>query len=240
MDFNLALKKIFRVAGLEVKRYNFLSAEEPLLKKIISDYHIQTVIDVGANEGQYALQLLNSGYRGNLFSFEPISAPFNVLKARSKGKAKWEAVHAAIGKEDGTLTINVTENIVSSSLYPVGENSISVEPTTRTVRQEDVKVTTIDTFFSGELRLKGEVLLKLDVQGFELEALKGALKNLKNIKIIQIELSFVPLYEGAPLFVEVVSFLEKEGFEIFTILPGFRDRSNGKLLQADGIFIRKT
>jgi len=239
MDYNLLLKKVFRIFGLEVKRYNFLNAEEPLLKKIIRDFNIQTIIDVGANEGQYALQLLKNGYKGRIYSFEPISNPFTVLKNRAEKNSNWRVFHTAVGSAEEQLSINVSENIVSSSIFEVSNYSLEAEPSTRIVRKENITVTTIDNLCKGKVDMPGEILLKLDVQGFELKALQGSVKTLPKIRIIQAELSFTPAYKGAPLFVEVASFLENQGYEIFTLLPGFRDRRSGRLLQADGLFIRK-
>lgn len=238
MDIKLELKKLFRLLGVEIKLYNFLNAEEPLLKKITTDYRIQTIIDVGANEGQYAASLLKNGFKGTIYSFEPISQPFEILRRRAEKNDQWVVTQAAIGSKDEMRVINVSENIVSSSLYEVGEVSLAAEPTTKIVRQEPIKVTTLDNFFKGEKKLKRGTMLKLDVQGYELEALRGALENLKTIEILQVELSFVPLYEGAPLFIEIASFLRQNGFDLFTFIPGFKDRKTGRLLQADGFFIR--
>jgi hypothetical protein len=79
----------------------------------------------------------------------------------------------------------------------------------------------------------------LDIQGYELEALKGARNSLQFIKLIQVELSLVALYEGSPLYKEVIAHIENNGFELYSIIPGFMDAKTGRLLQFDGIFLRK-
>src|SRR5207249_8140221 len=117
--------------------------------------------------------------------------------------------------------------------------SLAADESTKIVRRERIKITTIDSFFDGQYSLTPEILLKLDVQGFELEALKGAAGSLPRIRVVQAELSLAPLYKDAPLFAEVVSYLENQGFEMFTIIPGFKDGKSGRLLQADGIFVRR-
>lgn len=238
MDLKLLLKKIFRCIGIELKLYNFLNAEEPLLKKILADYKIEVVIDVGANEGQYAKNIFKNGYKGIVHSFEPISSAFQILEKSALKNELWHVSQMAIGSKEENRVINISQNIVSSSIYEVGEISLAAEPLTKIVRQENVQVTTIDRFFRGDMSLKGAVFLKLDVQGYELEALKGALQSLNMITLLQVELSFVPVYKHAPLFIEIVSFLKKQGFELFTLLPGFKDTKSGRLLQADGIFVK--
>jgi len=87
---------------------------------------------------------------------------------------------------------------------------------------------------------RGTVFLKIDVQGFEIEVLQGATTLLPRLCAIQLELSLVPLYQGAPVMTEVIRYLDERGFELFQLQPGFRDERDGRLLQADGYFVRRT
>jgi FkbM family methyltransferase len=232
------LKKLFRAFGFELKRYSFDSSDELLLNHILKTFHIQTILDVGANEGQYALQTKEAGFAGVIYSFEPLSAPFKKLAERANGISNWKVINKGIGSKDSEMTINVSENIVSSSIFEVEPTSVSANADTRIVRQEKIKITCIDTFLANQT-VTEELMLKLDVQGYEMEALKGAADNLSRFKIIQAELSLVPVYQNAPLYDDIIAFLKSEGFEMFTILPGFRDPATGRLLQADGVFVRK-
>ncbi len=232
------IKNCFRSIGFDVVRYDIANSEDVLLRTILQHFRIETVLDVGANKGQYALGILKHGYKGKIYSFEPILSVYKLLEKRSSNSFGWTALNLGVGSKDEEVMINVSENIVSSSLYKVRKESLVAEPTTRIVRQERIRITTLDKFLA-EQNFTGEVLLKLDVQGYELEALKGATGSLPGIKLIQAELSFVPVYDGIPLFGEIVSYLEQKGYKIFAIIPGFRDRKTGRMLQADGIFVRE-
>ena len=234
-----SLKKLFHRFKLDIKRYNEHNSEELLLQAILRNFSIRSVIDVGANQGQYAQGLIDNGYKGKLYSFEPISSVFEVLKKNSSAHPRWSVFNFGMGAKEEDLVINISENFVSSSIFKVSEASMDSEPKTRITHGEEIRLSTLDTLFEKQPEFDKEILLKLDVQGYELEALRGAAKILSQIKVVQAEMSFVQLYEGAPLFGEVIDFLKNHGFDIFTIIPGFRNGKTGQLLQADGIFVRR-
>lgn len=234
-----SLKNFLRFFGVDLVGYNLYHSNDVLLQTIISHFHISTILDVGANSGQYVEEVIRHGYNGRILSFEPIPSVFEQLSKMSRKYRNVRAYNIGMGNSETELMINVSENLASSSILNVGDASLAAEPKTRTTHQEKIRITTIDTFLKHNEPLDKEILLKLDVQGYELEALKGAILSLKQIKLIQTELSFTMLYEKGPLYDEIVSFLADHGFEIFTIIPGFRDERSGRMLQADGIFVRK-
>jgi hypothetical protein len=78
--------------------------------------------------------------------------------------------------------------------------------------------------------------LKIDVQGYEMFALRGAQSLLKQIKALEIELSFVPLYLDAPVFFDMMTYLEKQRFVLQSLSQVLRDPNSGQLLQVDGLF----
>jgi FkbM family methyltransferase len=234
-----AFKRSIHALDWDLIRYNVNTSDDLALQKIIQFHDIRTVIDGGANIGQYSQGLVDGGFKGKIFSFEPIPSVFKELEKKSSKFSQWKAFNLGLGSKEDESFINVSENFVSSSILQVAKQSLDAEPQTRTTHREKIRITTIDNFFAGEYKLDKETLLKLDVQGYEMEALRGALTILPEVLIIQAELSFVPLYENGPLFHDMVSFLEKHGFEVYSIIPGFKDVNTGRLLQADGIFVRK-
>jgi len=224
--------------GVDVVRYNFYHSEDKLLESVIKHFQVKTILDVGANVGQYSEEVIRHGFKGEIHSFEPISEVFQRLLKKTQRHLNWTAYNLGAGNKEEEIAMNISENFVSSSILKVGKASLSAEPTTRITHQEKIKITTLDSFFQSK-DLKGEILLKLDIQGYEMEALRGAIKSLPQIKLIQTELSFTDLYEGGPLFDEVIAFLREQGYGVFAIIPGFRDESSGRMLQADGFFVKE-
>lgn len=232
------IKKVTRRFGVDIVKHNFYHSDAVLLKHLIRHFNIRTIIDGGANTGQYASDLFAGGFQGEIHSFEPIPGVFASLAQHAKKHPKWSAYGKGLGSKTEQLMIHVSENLVSSSIYKVKEASLQAEPTTRITHEEKIELTTVDEFLSTHA-VSEEILLKLDVQGYEIEALKGATASLSRIRLIQAELSLAPLYDNAPLFDEVIAFLKARNFELFTLMPGFRDDETGQMLQADGIFLRK-
>ncbi len=235
-----AIRKSFRSVGLDLIRYNFHNSEDALLKKILFQFQIDLVIDVGANVGQYGSLLRDLGYKNQIYSFEPIGEVFKKLQLRAAKDYKWEVFNFGVGLKNETLFINVSENFVSSSLLQITDASTAAKSDTKFTRQEKITIITLDSFFKENIiKNMKNVFLKIDVQGYEKQVLDGSLVTLKNISVIQIELSLVKLYEGSLLYKELISILEDLGFYLYTIIPGFRNPQTGQLLQADGVFVNK-
>ena len=234
------IKRVLRSMGVEITRFQPETSNAALLKKCIDFYKIDLVIDVGANIGQYGVGLREAGFKGQIISFEPMQEAFAQLQLTTKRYQDWAAYNYGVGLADGLQTINVSKNSASSSILNVTKLSTDAEPLSGTDRQEEIKIISLDSF-SPQLTL-GEfksIYLKVDVQGFELQVLGGAKALLERAAVVQLEMSFVPLYESGPLFQEILSKMEKAGFEIYSILPDFRDLNSGRMLQADGIFVKK-
>jgi FkbM family methyltransferase len=225
--------------GLDIKRFNLLNSEEALLIHLLTLLKTDLVVDVGANKGQYGRMLLDHGYSGSIYSFEPLSDAFQQLEAASKLYPRWSSFHSAIGNRQGRLVINVAENLVSSSLLEVTEASTAAEPSTAFKRKEEVAIQSLDTLLADVRERFKHVFLKVDVQGYELEVLYGAEDFLSVVTGVQLEMSFVPLYVGGPVYRDIIAFMDQKGFDLYTIMPGFRDPNSGRMLQADGIFTRR-
>jgi FkbM family methyltransferase len=234
-----ALRRFLRSKGWDVIRWT--GFKHPLGKRmrLLRHYGITTVLDVGANEGQYARELRLARYRGRIVSFEPMEEVYARLAAAAKADPSWEAVQLALGNEDENAKMHVSGNSISSSLLPMlpaheeaAENASYVGFTPITVRR-------LDEVFDRYVRPDDKTYLKIDVQGYEMHVLEGATGILDRISGLQIELSLVPLYEGGPLYGDVIAWANARGFALMGIEPGFGHPASGRLLQFDGVFYRE-
>jgi FkbM family methyltransferase len=197
-----------------------------------------TVLDVGANIGQYASALRASGYRGDIISCEPLSDAFEHLQRRSSGDPRWEVVRTAVGETVGSTDINISANSYSSSLLPMTSAHSDAAPGSEFVAAETVPVTTVAELVATRGIDPGRSLLKIDTQGYEAQVLDGTGDLLERFAAVSLELSFVPLYEGQQLFDELTARLRAAGFTLYGLDAGFGDPRTGRMLQCDGLFVR--
>jgi FkbM family methyltransferase len=206
-------------------------------KWVLSKIGTDLTLDVGANRGQYALELIKEGFKGKIISFEPLSDVYEKLLLQSREFDNWEVYErCAVGNINGEIEINVSENLVSSSIYSVLEKSIVSAPTSAVFKKEKVKISRLDDVLKFDKRNK--IHLKIDVQGYEKEVLEGAKQILESVLSLELEISLIPLYKGAISPEELLIEIKKYGFSPVSYISGFIDRKNGGILQLDGLFIK--
>jgi FkbM family methyltransferase len=232
-------RALLRAIGFEPIRYTPRNFVHLRRVPLIRERGVRVVLDVGANAGQYALELRAHGYAGRIVSFEPLGQAFAELERAAAADPAWEVRRVALGSSAGEAQLGVSGNSKSSSLLPIRERHLEAAPAAGYVASETVEVVTLDSLRE-ELLGPGElVLLKLDVQGYELEVLRGATETLQQVEVIESELSLVELYEGQPLLDEVVGYLHDAGFDLVGLEHFFRDRRSDDLLQTNGLLVRR-
>jgi FkbM family methyltransferase len=225
--------------GVEIRRYRPTATANGRLNYLIRDRQVDLVIDVGANEGQFVLELRQSGFRGRVISFEPLSAAHAVLERRAAADVEWRVFRrAAVSDTNGTTHLNIAANSVSSSILPMLPLHAEAAPYSKYCGTESVEAITLDTALAQAGTSFQKALLKIDTQGAEELVLRGAEESLRRVAALQLEMSIQPLYEGQLLFKDTVEFLERRGFQLYSLEPGFRDLQSGRLLQFDGLFVR--
>lgn len=230
-----AVQRIMRALGYEIRR--FTRGEMDRLEFLLSSHKIDTVIDVGANTGQFASALRTAGFTGTIISFEPQFEAHARLVSFANSDPKWiVAPRSAVGAESGEITLNISDNSVSSSALPILDTLASSAPAARYVAQERAPVIRLDD--SDLVPADSRIFVKIDTQGFEGEVIKGASKVLARAVGIQTELSIARLYDGQPDYLDILKGLTEMGFEPWSIEPGFADPQNHRLLQIDATFFR--
>ena len=207
------------------------------LARALESLAIDTIIDVGANVGQFATMVRRAGFAGQILSCEPLSGAYDELAARARRDRGWRALRTAVGSAAGTTSINVSANSFSSSLREMTDAHLSSAPGSAYIATEDVPVTTVRALLDEYLLAPERTLLKIDTQGFEDEVLAGAGDLVGEFAAIQLELSLVELYAGQKLFDDHYSLMRGRGYELHIIDPGFSSPT-GQMLQCDALFVR--
>lgn len=231
-------KLFLRKFGYDVLKYDPFTHPHARRIHLIFSYGINKVLDIGANTGQFGLQLRELGYTGEIISFEPLSSAFNILKQNSHSDPNWQIYNYAIGNSNGSIKINIAGNSQSSSINNMLDTHLKAAPESKYIGQEKVDIHCLDTLFPEIYRPNDNIYLKIDTQGYEKNVIEGAAQSLPLIQTIQLEMSLVPLYENEMEFVQMYYLLYNKGYRLVSIEPGFVDRKSGQLLQIDGIFQR--
>jgi FkbM family methyltransferase len=210
------------------------------LIKLLKYHKVNKVFDVGANAGQYAETLFDLGYNGKIVSFEPLTEAHRILSRKKNRYKQWTiAERCALGEQDKEISINISDNLVSSSILPMDNGQEKYELGSQYVGKETVPMYKLDTIYPKYIEKDDILFLKLDVQGYEKFVLRGSEKLLSYLTGIQLECSLVSLYEGEMLFIDMIKDLENKGFTLYEIIPGISDHKiSGRLLQVDCIFFK--
>lgn len=196
---------------------------------------LATVIDIGANRGQFSLTARHLFPAARIVAFEPLPGPAARYREVFASDPAVQLHQLAIGPEPGEALIHVAGRDASSSLLPIGELQGQRYPGTGEVATLPVRVARLDAVV-GAGGLPRPALLKLDVQGFELAALRGC-EPLERFDWIYAELAFVELYRDQPLAHEVIGFLAGRGFGLHDINNLEADHA-GHAIQGDFLFRR--
>jgi FkbM family methyltransferase len=234
-----ALRSATEAIGLEVYRTNVYTSQKLRYHRLFSQHHLDLVLDVGANAGQFSKLCRSVGYQGHILSFEPSSNAHQRLLRASSADPNWTvADRMALGPSTGEIEINIAANSFSSSVLPMLDSHLSADPDSSYLNKEKVPVRRLDDVLPSTAA-HNRIFLKLDVQGFELQVLGGAPKTLSHAVAVQLELSLIPLYQGETLMPEMYATMAGHGFSLWDMEPNFRNPSTGRLLQVDALFVRE-
>jgi len=203
------------------------SAAESLQSLADAGMVFRHAVDVGAARGEWTQAMLTRLPKCHFTMIEPLAenlAYLDVVQVKSGGRADYR--HEAVGRQSGTLVLNVHSDQTSSFASEWGGTIREVPVQRLDDRLADGSIPAID-------------LIKLDVQGAELDVLAGAEKTLAACQAVQMEISFRRVYKGAPLAHEIVAYMADKGFRVFDICDTIKRREDRALLQADLVLARE-
>lgn len=229
-------RKILHKFGLDFHRYKPAPDRMGWFKTL----KIKTVLDVGANVGQFAKEARMALPEAFIYSFEPLIDCFDRLNEAMKGDPRFKSFNFALGEKEETTNINKSNYSPSSSILEMSIVHKELFPHTAKNNPEKIYVRKLDEVKELSLtHLEKEILLKIDTQGYEDKVLKGAEKLLPYIKAVLVETSFVELYERQPLFNDIYNMLKEKGFSYKGAIQQKIGR-HGEVISEDSIFIRDT
>lgn len=200
----------------------------------IEDRKIDVVIDVGANIGQFGQSLRAGGYCGKIVSFEPVASEFQTLSKKAAADGNWEAHHCGLGAASGEAVIHVAELTVFSSILPSTSAAALHDSRTAIERNETIRIRTLDEVAAS---LAGNILLKIDTQGYERQVIDGGPQTVSRAKGILMELPIIHVYEGEWQFHEALKFMSDVGFVPAQIQPvGYHGKDTVSLIEVDCLF----
>jgi FkbM family methyltransferase len=197
---------------------------------------VATVLDIGANRGQFALAARQCFPDASIHSFEPLADPAGDFLRVFAADENTCLHRVAIGPRAGEALMHVSRRDDSSSLLPISREQERVFPGTGSIGTRTIAISTLGAV--GRLpTLVSPILLKIDVQGYELDALVGCEDLLEKFEWIYVECSFVELYEGQAYADQVIAWLRERGFALVGIYNASYD-GGGLAVQADFLFRR--
>jgi FkbM family methyltransferase len=229
------IRNTLRSVGYDIVRWNRANIF-PFITRFQS-LGIDLVLDVGANVGQYAKLLRTAGYSGRIVSFEPVPTAFADLQRAAANDPNWEVACLALGSDRGDKKMNVGATSQMSSFRTIRNEYVAHHDWGKMAGAQSISIVRLDEVFASYARSQDHVLLKMDVQGYEDEVLKGASGILDRITAIQSELAIVPSYSEQKDWIAMIEIFKRLGFSLVDLTKGCHDYQD-RLIEVDGWFVR--
>jgi len=204
---------------------------------VLAPLNCKHVVDVGANRGQFALIARKCFPDAKIDSFEPLQEPADRFQALFDNDHSTQLHRLAIGLNGGEAAIHVSSRDDSSSLLPITDTQSTLFPGTAECEKRMIQVAPLRDVIP-EHDVQEPALLKVDVQGFEMEVLRGCEELLGRFQYIYVECSFVELYAGQAFADEIIAFLRERNFILGGVYNPCYDKS-GRAVQADFFFVAR-
>lgn len=232
------IRKLLKKLGVHVIGETQIKRNDAFyhLKKLLPANKDYVLFDVGAATGDFAAEMKEIFPAAKIYAFEPQAESFKHIQQNYA--ALCTPYQVAFSNAVGEHDFYITSNGVSSSLLKPSITHTGLDELTKVDNNITVKTDTIDNFCSSN-NIKHINLLKLDIQGAELDALKGATQLLQNkmIDVIYTEVEFMSLYDNQPLFHDIAQYLNGFGYKLYNIYNTVYIK-HAVICWADAIFIK--
>lgn len=210
----------------------------PAMGRLLSPSGVQGLLDIGASHGRVARRLLRQFPEAQAYLFEPNPAYEGVLTEAAQTDPRLHPQFLAVGDHDGTATLNITASPGTTSLLaPNATLSAAYRHEATIVARREVPLVTLDHWAETIPKVSIE-LIKLDIQGGELAALRGATRLLTtSVKLVYTEIMFNSLYEGGAVFADLDGLLRERGFRLHDIYKP-KYNAQGMLMWGNAIYLR--
>ena len=207
------------------------------LKDVLKESRIDAFLDVGSNKGQFTLAIKSLAPNKKIYAFDPLISSkksFDIIVKKLKNLYFFSF---AISDVCNIQKINIPMKKDSSSLLEISSFQKNFFGTSNVLSHQKVNVITLDHWFIlNNIKEFNNGFLKIDVQGLEINVLRGANDLLEKFKYIYIELSFKEFYKSQILGREIINFLETKKFKVIRSENCIYD--NLELIQGDFLFKR--
>jgi FkbM family methyltransferase len=240
----LFIRKLLQKVGYDIVKYHpkykmgdFDTVNLEGEFKWLKEFDFKTILDIGANEGQFADKMHAIFPKATIYSFEPIPETFAILQKNFENIPQIKPVNLAIGEASGEIIFNKNESTASSSfLEMTGQHTDNFYFAVKT-EPINVRVETLVNAMK-EVSLELPLLIKIDVQGFEEKVINGGIEIIKMADMVFCEVSFVELYKSQSLFDKTFQTFKEMGFKYMGSIEQLRSPETNHILQADAIFVK--
>ena len=207
-------------------------------QEMLNDKKVKTIFDIGANRGDVTARYYSLFPDASIYAFEPFEASFTSFQHRYRDNKLVHPYQLAVASSGGTKTFYVNNSVDTNSLLKPQKAGIASDKQVENRSVINVQSVTLDSFCETN-NIDRIDILKMDIQGGELDALKGAegLLSRGQVKLIYSEVFFVEQYESQPLFHDISKYLFNYGYQLKDIYDPYY--GNGCMAWADAIFTRK-
>jgi len=202
------------------------------------DLGFETIIDIGANTGQFSHMARMLLPKARILAFEPLPSCFKVLSAFAQTDGNIETFNMALGNSTGKIEFQENQFSPSSSILPLADSHLKAYPFAAKTSKTLVSVARMDEVLSSRF-LSGKILVKMDTQGYEAEVIDGGNQVIRKASCVIAEVSFRELYKGQVLFDGVYQRMRSLGFSLGGFVDQGLDPKDGGVLQANAIFFRQ-